>query len=94
MPQVNGQPGKMDWASYAARRRLDVSKWIESKGFKSYSELSKWLDAKGVEAPDRSLVTGAFKKKKAPAVSEAVAVESKPEAPKKKRGARRKLDTE
>ena len=71
MPEVNGQPGKMDWASYKARRKLDVKAWAAAKGFKSYKAMCSWLDAHGVEAPERSSLDGLFniiKKKKVPLV--------------------------
>lgn len=51
MPQVKGEPSKMDWKSYVARRRLDVSAWITARGFKSYSEIQAWCKAHDLEAP-------------------------------------------
>lgn len=42
---------KLDWKTFAGRRRLNVSAWIASKGFKNLDELNQWCVAQGMEPP-------------------------------------------
>ena len=95
MPQVEGRSSKMDWKSFAARSRIDVSVWVAAHGFKSYSEVKAWCEGKSIEAPPhgevRAHLPRAGKKKAVPAQAQPLPEVPPPQVdpnPKKKRKAK------
>ena len=93
MPQVKGKSSKMDWKSFAARSRIDVSAWVAAHGFKSYSEVKAWCEGKSIEAPPHAEVRPHLPragKKKAPQVLLAPAEQQDTQADPKKTPLKRK----
>ena len=77
----------MDWSSFVARRRLDVTAWCARNKFTTYGAVKKWCKEHDVQAPEKHVVgPHLVKKAKPPVQPQPIPETPVAPAPKKKRG--------
>ena len=67
------EKAKYNWSTFVARRRINVAKWLEVGGIKTYESLCAKCAGIGVEPPNEETMSHYFKKPKK------MKVEPKPE---------------
>ena len=95
------EKAKLDWQTFTARRRLDVSAWLKSKQIKNHGELKIWCESKDMTPPTKDEAKAFFAAPKKPknaepaAKEEPVVIKSEDEPAKVRKGRpKKKVDVE